>query len=88
MNCGWIPSHEFESLARTEPESDWAKATKKQAALIDADVAGHIDLAMDKFEYYRKAALFHFYQVDKALKAQCVEILKFRAPLRSLLSKV
>jgi hypothetical protein len=77
-----------ESLARTEPETDWAKATKKQALLIDADVAGHVDSAMEKFEYFRKAALFHFYQVDKALKAQCTEILKFREPLRSLMSKV
>jgi effector-associated domain 1 (EAD1)-containing protein len=77
-----------ESLALTEPESDWAKATKKQASLIDADVARHVDSAMEKFEYFRKTALFHFYQVDKALKAQCAEILKLRAPLRSLLSKV
>jgi hypothetical protein len=77
-----------ESLALTEPETDWARATKKQASLIDADVARHVDSAMEKFEYFRKTALFHFYQVDKALKAQCAEILKLRAPLRSLLSKV
>jgi rhamnose utilization protein RhaD (predicted bifunctional aldolase and dehydrogenase) len=77
-----------ESLARTEPETDWAKATKRQAVQIDKDVADHVDSAVEKFEYFRKTALFHFYQVDKALKAQCAEILKFRAPLRSLLSKV
>jgi hypothetical protein len=77
-----------DSLARTEPESDWAKATRRQAALIDADLASDVDSAMKKFEYFRRTALFHFYQVDKALKAQCAEILKIRAPLRSLLDKV
>ena len=88
LNHGRASSRESDSLARTEPESDWAKATRRQAALIDADLVSDVDSAMKKFEYFRRTALFHFYQVDKALKAQCAEILKIRAPLRSLLDKV
>lgn len=78
----------IESLARAEPTAEWAQATGKHAALIVPDAAGNISSVATNFKYFRKAALFHFFQVDKALRAQCAEILKIRPPLRSLLNTV
>jgi hypothetical protein len=77
-----------ESLARTEPEAEWAKASAKLAGLIDANIAGQIELARINFRRFRHAVLFHFCQVDKALRSQCQAILEIRAPLRSLLNEV
>jgi hypothetical protein len=79
---------QVDSLARAAPAADWAKTTKKRAALIDKDLSTQVDSAMTNFKYFRETALYHFFQVNKALKAQCAEILKIRAPLRSLLDKV
>jgi hypothetical protein len=77
-----------ESLARTEPDAEWAKASAKLARLIDTNLAGQIELARINFRRFRHAVLFHFCQVDKALQSQCRAILEIRAPLRSLLNEV
>ena len=77
-----------ELLARADPESDWAKASTTLAGSIDKDLPNQIDSARSNFRRFRRAILFHFYQVDRALRSQCEAILAIRAPLRSLLSEV
>jgi hypothetical protein len=76
------------SLARADAEADWAKAIERHAALIDQNLTDRVESALNDFRYVRKAGLFHFYQVNKALRAQCAAILAIRAPLRSLLNAI
>jgi hypothetical protein len=76
------------ALELTAQEKDWAKVTKKHAAIIDQSLKNDAETAKKAFLYFRGTALFHFLWVDKELKARCEDILKIREPLRSLLDKV
>jgi hypothetical protein len=69
-------------------EKDWAKVTKKHAALIDQGLKGDPAAVKKAFEWFRETVLYHFFWVDKDLKARCEDILKIREPLGTLLGKV
>lgn len=76
------------ALELSAQEKDWAKVTKRHAALIDQGLKDDFEAARKAFEGFRGTALFHFFWVDKELKSRCEDILKIREPLRSLLDKV
>lgn len=76
------------ALAGTEPDSLWAQKSQKQADIIDATLSGEIEKARKAFGLYRHTVLFHFFQVDRALRYQCEAILAIKRPLSSLLSEV
>jgi hypothetical protein len=77
-----------ESLARANSEADWAKVSRKYAGLIDQEFPNNIDSVQKNSILFRHTVLFHFFQVDRALRSQLEAIVKIRQPLRSLLDKV
>ncbi len=83
----------YESLARAEPESDWAKASRSAAELIERDIASHQgalarSALAERLSYMRNDASFQFYRIHHALMSQCEQILKISAPLQSILDRV
>jgi hypothetical protein len=76
------------ALAGTEPAAAWAVKSQTLAASIDANLAANIDKARTGFTVFRRTVQFHFFDVDRALRNQCVAVLAIRVPLKSLLSEV
>jgi hypothetical protein len=76
------------ALAGMDPGSAWAKRSKSLAESIDNALAADVVSARTNFRTFRHTVLFHFFQVDRALRSQCEAILAIRTPLQSLLSQV
>jgi hypothetical protein len=86
---------QVEQLALPQLPTDWAKNSQDYARQIDEAMARPVDSVISNFETlrgrfrrFRENALYHFFWVDRGLKAQCAEILDIRKPLQSLLNKV
>jgi hypothetical protein len=80
-----------DQIASTQAQSDWVKDAKEYASQIDQRIADHItnfESLRGNFKLFRDTALFHFFNVDHDLKAQCGDILKIREPLQELLDRV
>jgi hypothetical protein len=89
FNAIWpVAKSHVENLARVDSEADWAKAALSLASLIDKNVPDRIDIARPHFRRFRQTVLYHFFQVNKALRLQCEALLLIREPLWSLLNRV
>lgn len=76
------------ALAGTEPGAAWAQKSQKLTLSIDAALVGETDKARSEFAKFRHTVLFHFFQVDRALRYECEAVLAIKAPLQSLLNEV
>lgn len=76
------------ALASTDPEAAWAKRSQSLSEVIDKAYEGDLGSVRTTFRVFRHTVLFHFFQVDRALRSQCEAILAIRKPLQSLLSEV
>jgi len=76
------------ALAGTDPGAAWANRSKSLADLIDKALGVDNSSVRTNFRIFRHTVLFHFFQVDRALRAQCEAVLAIRQPLQSLLSQV
>ena len=74
------------ALCRLEPEAEWAMDMEQSSARLDQAVAAADALRLRLvFQRYRSLTLFRFFQVDKALRAQCSATVAIAEPLRALL---
>jgi hypothetical protein len=76
------------ALAVSEPQAPWVLKSQNLAAAIDAVLPADMTQIQSSFGLFRHTVLFHFFQVDRALRSQCQAILAIRAPLKSLLKEV
>jgi len=76
------------ALAGTQPEAPWAKRSQDLAKSIDAVAPLDLNDARSNFALFRNNVLFHFFQLDRALRVRCGAIQTLAVPLKSLLSKV
>jgi hypothetical protein len=76
------------ALAAPEPQAPWVLKSQNLAAAIDAVLPADMARVQSNFALFRHTVLFHFFQVDRALRSQCQAILVIRAPLKSLLKEV
>ena len=80
-------------IAVSDPASDWAVALTRDAASLERQLPQPPETAISEqakrcFGMFMSRATNRFYRVDKALHAQCSEIIKLGQPLRRLLEDI